>query len=305
MYPDEEWIDTDNNVNEPDLLEEFRNKLTSHIPTAAGLLGEVIRVVFDSESDAGDLVEIIEHDPPISAKIIQVANSSYYSQSSPVTSLRRAIVTLGFGSVAELVMSMSMVQFLFAARSVREIDYPGLWLHSVAVGRGAQQIMASLDDERTDEAYTYGLLHDIGKIALALVFPELYEDSVSYAGEQSTSIYIAERTVIGIDHCQAGRIVSEKLGLPDDIVSIVGDHHSIVPGKGERLYSVVYLADLVARRASIGYPGDDLMPDPQDETLEYLELDRTGPQKSFEALVSLIGSQKSDLMQFYSSLDNI
>ena len=101
-------------------------------------------------------------------------------------------MTLGFSAVAELVMSMSMVQFLFTARSVRDIDYPGLWLHSVAVGRATQQIMDGIDNERAEEAYTYGLLHDIGKIALALVFPGLYEDSVSYAGKQGTSIYVAE-----------------------------------------------------------------------------------------------------------------
>ena len=114
---------------------------------------------------------------------------------------------------------------------------------------------------------------------------------------------LPRRTIIGIDHCQAGRIVGEKLGLPDDIISVIGDHHSIVPGHGELLFTVVYLADLVARQASIGFPGDDLMPDPQDEALEFLALDRMGPQNSFEALVSSIGSEKNGLVEFYSSLD--
>ena len=98
-------------------IDEVKRKISSSLPTASSIVGEVIKTIYDQSSSAGDLAAIIEHDPPLTSEIIKVANSAYYSPSTTISSIKRAIVILGYDTLKELVTTTSVKHHFFVVKA--------------------------------------------------------------------------------------------------------------------------------------------------------------------------------------------
>ena len=105
-------------------IEDVKNKVSESLPTDSSIVGKVIKTIHDRSSSAADLAAIIEHDPPLTAKILKVANSAYYGSSTKITSLKRSVVILGFDTVKELVSTIAMVNAFFYLKLIPVLIVP-------------------------------------------------------------------------------------------------------------------------------------------------------------------------------------
>ncbi len=287
-----------------DFINDLKEAVADGIPSSAAIVGEVIKIIYDQSSSAADLAAIIERDPPLTAKILKISNSAYYGATKKISSLQRAVVVLGFDTIKELVTTMSVVHSFFQASSSGSVDRPGLWLHSVGTARASQIISDRLGIGRSDVAYTVGLLHDIGKIVTALTYPDHYSNTVQHALENNLPIIKSERLILNIDHCMIGRILCDVWDLPGELSNALLYHHEPMDSevKSSQLPCIVYLGNQMARKAQIGNPGDNFMPDPSPATLSVFGQTPKEIATNYRKTYNEFYKEKEDLIGFFSGL---
>lgn len=234
-------------------LNAFVNKVKD-LPTIPAVASEVMRLVENPETSAADLRVVLEKDPAISGRLLKIANSALYGFSSRIDSLQHAIAVIGFRALRSVVLAASMKQ-LFQRFGLTERL---LWEHSTVVG-GFAGALAEYGPVRVEReaAFTAGLLHDIGKIALNHEAPELYGKVMvqAYGGKQSfTEI---ERELLGFDHAELGALIAAKWRLPESLRLIIRYHHSpealpSLPPDVRRLTALTSVATATCSRLGVG-----------------------------------------------------
>ncbi|MEZ4502616.1 MAG: HDOD domain-containing protein [Dehalococcoidia bacterium] len=190
---------------------------------------------------------IIEPDPGLTAAVLRAANSA---ESAPVDRITRAgdaIVRLGARTARALVIA-SMLRGRMERLSTAKLDLEELWRHLIGVGLIADASLSVARGDARVPAFTAGLLHDVGRIALAASQPPHYA-RIARLVREGRDAREAERHVLGVDHEQFGAEVAAHWGLPSEIAEAVTGHHE--PGAGETARHVA-VARRIAGRLSIG-----------------------------------------------------
>ncbi len=206
-----------------------------------------------------ELSTVVEADPALTAALLRAANSAASSPGAPVRTSRVAMVRIGVSETRRLVMSIALASS-FGAIARAHIDETELWRHLIATGLLADA--AAWGEVRHSEAFTAGLLHDIGRLAMAAQDPERYAKVVDLA-RRGIPASNAERMIFGMNHAEWGESIGRAWGFPADIVDAIGEHHS---GAQRGIsWAVTRARELTA---SLGI-GDGLLPpepfDPQGE----------------------------------------
>ncbi len=180
---------------------------------------------FQSETASLNAVErIISQDIGMSAKVMQLISSAFFGPRRHVSGPAEAVTILGLDTVKALVLSVDM----FFRFDQTEFPLDGLWNHSMIVATAAKQIaMAANAEKKTiDYAFIAGLFHDVGKLALAVKFPEKYASVSELAEKEKSKITEAEHKIFGATHAEAGAYLLGLWGLPDPIIGAVAFHHN-------------------------------------------------------------------------------
>jgi len=172
--------------------------------------------------------EIIAQDLGMSAKVLQLVNSSFFGMGRRVTTPAEAAVYLGIDTIKALALSVSAFS-QFNAKALSFFSIEDLQEHSMGVGFLARSIAKSLGQSRSaiDDAFLGGMLHDIGKLVLASNCPDQYKEVQRFARDNLMRIWEAERTVFGTAHDEVGGYLLWLWGLPDAITEIVARHHRL------------------------------------------------------------------------------
>jgi len=239
---------------------DYRQKIIKSIkilPTLPFVLHKIIQVIDDPKSSAEDLKKTIIKDQSISAKILSLANSAFYGMPNQVTDLTRAIVVLGFNTVVDVAMSVS-VSKLFGKGESQEFDKSEFWVYSVATGEAAKMVADKLNIRQTEYAYLLGLLHDLGKVILSNFFEKEYDDIVFNTRANNVPLIKEEKKVFGFDHTDAARMLGTKWKLPDKILIPIAFHHQLdkLPVKYKKEIFLIHLSEYVTRESEIGFNGD-------------------------------------------------
>ncbi|MBI1785961.1 MAG: HDOD domain-containing protein [Acidobacteria bacterium] len=173
-----------------------------------------------SQEDAviKQVVELVRMDPAFGAEILRLANSAAYGFRSQIDSLGHAIVLLGTERVKALTMTVAVGTY---AKKAFKIDaLKRCWHHSLAAAFLTEEMAAACTINR-DRAYTAGLLHDIGRLALLVGYPVEYSHLITVANENSLDIIEVERSMFDLDHCEAGRWLAEDWKFPAELLDII------------------------------------------------------------------------------------
>jgi putative nucleotidyltransferase with HDIG domain len=206
-------------------VQQFRAEVVArkNLPTIPTVLAKILQLA-DAENVSGkELIAVIEHDQALTGKMLRLANSAFFGQSRRVATIPRAIVLLGFSTVRNLALGVKVWDTLGTGIARNRLDE--LWVHAVAVGVAAKALTARLRAGDPDEAFTAGVLHDVGRLILAMRFREEYWRIVGSAGE-AEAIERKEAANLGIDHAEVGGWVLEAWSLPPTIVEAVRSHHA-------------------------------------------------------------------------------
>ena len=190
----------------------------SDIASIRGILNKIIDVALDPNSNAIDLKNLIETDPPLTAKILRRANSVYYGMPRKVSDILESIMFIGFESVKELAISQAVVDlFQNGAVSSGRYSRNTLWVHSVAVASCGKLIARRELRKNGNEIYTAGLLHDIGLIVIDQFLRTDFLKMIKVAEHQDHPIWQAEEDVFQFCHDEIGGLLLKEWNFPESI----------------------------------------------------------------------------------------
>jgi putative nucleotidyltransferase with HDIG domain len=233
-------------------IDDYINKVR-FLPPAPRVVPELMRLLKQSDVDSSKVVKLISFDPSLTANVLRICNSAYFSGATPTSDLQEAVIRLGFQQVYQLVTAAMGARVLAAPQAGYGMDEGELWKHSVAVAVTAQLMARKLGDDET-VVFTAALLHDIGKIILAQAMESVYSKLVRETEINQQSLLDAEKKLLGVQHAEVGARLLERWKFPPNIVSAVWFHHTPKgAGRNQRLASYIYLADMIAHFMGHGY----------------------------------------------------
>jgi putative nucleotidyltransferase with HDIG domain len=232
-----------------------------NLPTLSQVAVRVGELVNDPRTNVRDIAAAMQNDPSLSAKVLRLVNSPYYAIPGGVSDVARAISFVGFSTLHQLVLSVSVLRNLRTPGGAG-IDGAGLWLHALAVATCAEVIARRIGARDPGTCFTAGLMHDVGKIALALTEPERYGSAVSTARREGVPMHVAERRVGLPTHDRVGSRLGRRWRFPAHLLAPIELHHA----HGEQIrrsvspslltiIDVVSSADAMCRRFALGDGG--------------------------------------------------
>ena len=244
---------------ELNLDRELKNYIKT-MPSLPTSLTKVLEICNNPHTSPADLNHVISLDPVLVGRVLKLINSAYYGLSQPVTSLARAIIMLGINTVKNLALSTTVMGQLSSKNASAGLNMEGFWRHSLGVGVSAKLLakMRGIDTKLTEEYFTAGLLHDIGKIPLNAILSKEYFITISMADKKRKSLFETEDNSLGLNHCAVGVLISSAWKLEGAVGDSIINHHNIVEYEGnykDILYSVA-VANQFATFSRIGFSGD-------------------------------------------------
>lgn len=211
-------------MSTPITIEEIV-KRTPDLPSLPAAAMKVMREAESSTSNAASIAQILAQDQSLSARVLRLANSAYYGLTRKVTNLQESVVVLGMRCVRNLCMVAATYPWMSRKLDGYCLGPRELWTHSFGTALGAQ-LFAKLSKKcGEDQAFTAGLLHDIGKVALSVWLENRTSLVAQYAEQAGVGFDVAERKILGFDHCQVGEHLGKNWNLPDEIVDAIRWHH--------------------------------------------------------------------------------
>jgi HD-like signal output (HDOD) protein len=216
------------------------------LPSVPSLYRELTSAISKPGTGTREIAQIVEHDPSMSAKLLQLVNSAYFGLAQAATSVQQAIAYLGLELLRGLVLSM---QLFSTAAGELPLSLERLQSHAVLTARVAQRLLP--DRQRAQEAFTAAIVHDIGKIVLALGVPEEYRRICAELAASKQASSAVERAVLGTTHGEAGAYLLGTWGLPYPIVEAVAYHHqpAMVAEGPREVLAAVHTADALVDEA--------------------------------------------------------
>jgi len=197
-----------------------RNCELPPIPSVAvNLLGLLAR----EEVGLAEVASTIAADATIAAEVLRAANTAYYGIRGEVTSVRHAATLLGIARIRALAVTIGLRRYLGASLGLPAVQRS--WRHNIACAATAEQLALRLGGNAAD-AYTAGLLHDLGRLALIVAHPTLYPAFLDAADTRGPALLRLERELLGLDHCEAGQWFAAQLQLPQVFQDVAGHHHT-------------------------------------------------------------------------------
>ncbi len=200
------------------------------LPSLPKLYSELLDELLSPDASVRVVGRIIGKDVAMSAKVLQLVNSAFFGLRSEVTDLVQAASLLGLETIKSLVLMIGTISNTSDGRLPSSFSLDEAARHSMAVAARAQAIARTLtgDKHQVQNAFTAGLLHDVGKLVLAANCRNEYSKVLSRVNEGETTLWEAEHAVFGSTHSEVGAYLLGLWGLPDAIVEAVAFHH--VPG---------------------------------------------------------------------------
>jgi len=260
-------------------------KNMGELPTLPSVFVTVNKMLSDPKTSAFDVGNIVSNDQVIASKILKIANSAFYGFAGRVNTVSHAIAVLGFSSTKNIVLTTSVLSTLKLKTPVKGFSLGAFWKHSAAVGAIAKLIAKEVVPQRQEEAFVAGLLHDIGKLILAICAPEDFVKCLNMAISKKYLFLDAEQELLGINHTDIAALVNEKWKLPAEFATVLTNHHKNIEHseKSVGLVEVVKLADILARGMQLGHACDHSIPILEDKVWDLLKMT---PQKLYKILAA-------------------
>jgi len=208
------------------------------LPTPDPVVNKIISTASDPEASAKDLANVVKLDPSLASRILRLVNSAYYGLPRKITLINEAVMILGFRTVRNMALSVFTYDSILSRKHRKHLDYFQLWKHFVGVAVGSELLAQMTGYPNKEELFIAGLLHDMGKIALDYVFPEVFEAAVKLTSSLKISFCKAEEKLQIPEHAAVGMKLLQSWNLPEVIFLTCGGHHS-PEDFSESLYSDV------------------------------------------------------------------
>ena len=171
-----------------------------------------------------DLLNVVKYDQGMTSKIISVANSTYYNRGAQILSLDAAMMAIGFDEIRRIVICLVFFKEMQNQWAIGQDDILSLWSHTLSVACAAKVLAEKTEAEDSDKAFTFSILHDIGR-APFLMYGGGYREMQAEARCTGRDVCSIEREAFGIDHAEPGHVISVRLNFPEQLSKVILGHH--------------------------------------------------------------------------------
>lgn len=215
----------------------------ANLPSMPVLLMDALQQM-NGKQDITVLADKIGQDPSMAVRILRIANSPFYGMSREIGSLREAIVLLGLNRIRDMLIGVCFSKLLPTRHP--DFNYQQFWHHSMAVAECTRQL-ANCTGISPDLAFTAGLLHDIGRLVIVVLFPAEFSQIIKVSDVPQLE---TERQLLGFDNVEIGGKAAQHWNLPEAIQAAIEQHQTPpAAGAAKSLSLLVYTANLLVVRA--------------------------------------------------------
>ncbi len=207
----------------------------------------VMGLISDERTGAQELARVVSTDQAMTAKLLKLCNSAEAGYAHRVGTVREAVVVLGFKQVRQIAFVTSVISNFRLKRGTQEwFDIDRFWLHNIEVAVAAENVARHSHAWAPDEAFTTGVLHDIGRLVLVQAFPQECHDAWLLETTRGMSQRESEIRMIGYAHDTVGGALAREWKFPPEIATAIREHHSNELTLQDGLEGIIALCDHLA-----------------------------------------------------------
>jgi len=240
-----------------DKILKMIQKKESDLPTLSGVVDRIVSVASEEKTTTEELAQIISYDSGMTNTLLKLSNSIYYSQKTPVETVKRAITVIGFDEIVGIALAMGVLSS-FSDKSGLTLDMKALWIHGIGVATVSKELAKRTNPGIASKIFIPALLHDMGKIILSVYFKEEYRKVRQFAIEKNKPLYFAESAILKLDHAILSALLMKRWNFPQSIMIPCRFHHNpeSAPIKFKHQALIINLADYLTQKAGIGHSGN-------------------------------------------------
>ena len=218
----------------------------------------LLELIDDDSMHLRELSRLLMRDAAFSSQALRVTNSALLGLRYEVTSIQRALSTLGVQRLRALVVTVAMKNYMGRGGTA---PFGRCWRHNLGTALWCEMLADCCNVEKA-VGYTGGLLHDIGRIALLMLFPKDYATLARDSASKITDKLEAERQFCDMDHCQVGYYLAESWNFPMGLSDVIAHHHETAGPETPRLRLLVQAACIAANMSGFHAAGTGCAWDP-------------------------------------------
>lgn len=270
------------------------------LPGFAQVMAKMLTLCNDPDATIGDVAKLVETDPSITAKVLGIVNSAFFNLRSRISAISEAVLFLGLDEVKKICLGATFFEKMVKSGPQKQFDRTFFWRHCLCVASLSQALAAEIGYPTPEDAYTAGLLHDFGKIALDRFGRVNYAVFCKNAFNCTGPSVEAERDVMGIGHDDLGAYYGHRWGFPQKLSLAIQYHHRRfnhldLCKEDMQFICIVCLADFLAWTQGMGSV-DAIAPlSLQPEVEQNIQLDRI----NFEAVIQKMDEEIENTAKFY------
>jgi len=247
----------------------------SELSSIKNIVSGIIEIINNPESTARHLKDLIETDPSLTAKVLKVSNSVYYGGRGRIGDIEQAVIWIGHDTLKEIALNQKVCELFQEEKKINGYSRPLLWRHCVCCALLCKYMYQMEFNERGENAYAAGLLHDIGIIVEDQFLHAQFERILERCSGGDTNLADAENELLGYNHALVGGALADRWRFPDELIHTIEEHHSPdrAPAQYERLAVTTYICDNLCQSSGEGYKDAPRIDDPLfSESLNLLGL---------------------------------
>ena len=231
------------------------------LPSIPEVATKLINMVNDPDVSFKQVAQEIAKNQSMTTNILKLCNSAYFSKGKEISSIDRAVVTLGLKEVKDIVFLVAAKPLLEKPVAGYDLEQGDLWKQGLAVATMSRDI--ALSKKRKDIAdivFTGGIIHNIGKVVIALFVHQTYQQILETVQSKNIPFHLAEKEIMGYNHQEVGERILEKWGFPPVLRSIVRNYQDpeAAPQEHRLEVSIVHIANVICLMAGVGIGSDGL-----------------------------------------------
>lgn len=224
-------------------MQEIVNQV-QEIPPFPQTIMKIFELTSSDDCGAKELENEIIKDQGLTTKILKLANSAFYRGRRSIDTVVDATVLLGFDAIRSMVLATIVGSVMDKELPGYALEKEALWKQSQISAIMTRTIAKKIKYPKPDQAYTAGLLRDIGKVILDQFVGDTYEDINFIVEMEGRPFIVAEELVLGYHHGQVGAKIAEKWNLPEELVEVIACHHNpAIAFVNPELVAITHIAD--------------------------------------------------------------
>ena len=247
-------------------------KTIGDLPAVPEVVTKMQVIISDKTASIKDLAKLIQLEPAIAAKILNLVNSAYFGLTQKVASIQTACSLLGQDQVREVLTMAAVSNLMEKKLAGYNVDSRQLWRHSLAVAFGSNIIARKTHPSLEGEIFTAGLIHDVGKTILDKQVYDRRDSFDTFVGEGAETFLNAEREILGFDHAEIAFELCLKWNIPEEQAQGIRYHHCPSQSQESILAYIIHVSDCMAMNNDLGYGIDSGLYQTEQGAREFLSL---------------------------------